>query len=180
MTSLDQIHSITEDQIARLERAAYPTGVGVVEIEEFFDLTLPQTRENAKLLAKLKKEFPNQIAVIRYHLPASKTARQLAYAAQCAREYDRFELFYNRYLQECFGSSDQESLFEVISSINMPLETFSQCWDSPITKADVKKDMRLADRRAIEEAPLLIVGETIFTDTPSYEELREAFIAAQE
>jgi protein-disulfide isomerase len=128
-------------------------------IVEFVDFECPACAKFANTVAKLRKAYPNDFAVVFRHFPLDyhKHAMSLAIGAQCAGDQGRFEAFHDTVFAS-IRTIGSRSLPELGSAIGIPdTSTFGRCISTRDHQWAVVEDRERAVKLGGTGTPTIVI-----------------------
>jgi protein-disulfide isomerase len=149
-----------------------------VTIIEFSDFACPYCKDSAAGLRKVTKEFKDQVKLIYRDYPLHKNSLDLALAARCAGEQNKFWEMYDI----LFANQDRlngatnvinTDLKSIALDLKLNTEQFNSCLDSQKYLAKIKNDFDDAEILSIKGTPSWYVNSYELTGYMSEEKIRE-------
>jgi protein-disulfide isomerase len=185
ISAADAQKALEEQKAIRLKAIAgpgdnysYGTSSPQITIIEFADFACPYCRDSAAGMRKVTQEFPDQVKVIYRDYPLHANSLDLAMAARCAGEQNKFWQMYDvLYANQDRLSTSTDAVKDNLNSIaaEMKLNTtqFSSCLDSQKYLDKIKTDFNDAETLAIKGTPTWYVNNYELTGYLSEQKFRE-------
>ena len=133
-----------------------------VTITMFSDFQCRFCRESQPILAELLDEYPDDVRLVFRHLPLAGVAAGFsgATAAVCADKQGSFWEFHDAAYQS--DSLAPAKLIEIAEQIQLDIEAFETCIDTPATFEKVRTDAAEAFRLGIAGTPAFVVNGKLY------------------
>ncbi len=91
----------------------------------------------------------------------SSASDRVGWAMECAKQQSgaAFWEFYDRFLVDRSSARRREQLISFAADINLDEESFTQCYDDPATKQQVRDDLNAARNLGIGHGPRVFINE---------------------
>ena len=150
-----------------------------VTVVEFSDYLCPACRGAHSTSKKIRKQNAGKIRWVFKDFPLERHpgAREMAQAARCAQEQDRFWDFQDL-LFEASGKPDAARLQELAGSIGMNVEEFTACLDSGRYADKVQQDIQDAKDSGVNATPTFIINGRLHPGSLTPEDFQRMIDAA--
>lgn len=136
----------------------------------FSDFQCPFGAVLQQNLQRVRKRYPNEIAIVYRHMPIDALhpyAFDAALATECAGEQGEFEAYHDALFVEQ-DSIPTENWSRIASNAKVPsLIEFDQCMVTRKYDDVIRKDINQAKSLGLTVTPSVIVGSTLVPGTPS-------------
>jgi len=149
-----------------------------ITIVEFSDFVCPYCQKSATAVRNLGAKYKDQIKFVYRDYPLHDNSINLALAARCAGEQNKFWemhdwLFANQVELSVMGDELKTTLLNFASDLKLGISQFETCFDSRRYISQIKKDYEDGELLNIEGTPTWFVNNYAITGNLSEEKLEE-------
>jgi protein-disulfide isomerase len=135
-----------------------------IRMEFFYDFGSQPSREANALLNELKRVYGKKVE-IRYHaFPLYPESALAAEATECARDQEKFQVFYESVFADYFGNLSQSNMIQLAQNLQLNMEEFTPCLTAHIKKETLGKHKNLAEKYNVQMPPFLVVEDHQFAE----------------
>ncbi len=146
----------------------------LVRVVNFYDYQCPFCSQVEPVLEEIQRRYPEQVEIIRRHLPLSNHPRayQAALAVECAGRQGAFSEYHASLFdnQGILGEIDFDSLAANTVAIKDE-ESFDRCLGDEQTAQQVDSDMEIASSLGFRSTPTLVINKKVMPGAISFERL---------
>ena len=157
--SIDTAQKIQENKFLIEGQNNYWLGTSTpkITIVEFSDFACPYCRDNFSVIRELGLEYQNDIKIIYRDYIGHTDSLDLALAARCAGEQDKFWPMHDK----LFTNQDQIALTDLpvlAQQLGLDVKTFNTCLDTKKYLSYVREDINAAETIGITKTPSWIIN----------------------
>lgn len=149
-----------------------------ITIVEFSDFACPFCQQSSPIINDIIKDYGDQVKLIFRNYPLHTNSIELAIAARCAGEQDKFwpmhnELFAEQDKLTDTGDTLQNNLLIIANNLGININQFSECISSERGKAAIKADYDDGEALQIEGTPTWFINNYRITGYINEDQFRE-------
>lgn len=133
-----------------------------IVLTEFIDFTCPHCKTLSVTVDSLRRRFPNDVAVVFMHFPLAGRpySSELAIAAECGHEQDRFWEVQKAIFALEPGERSREGVLRIAERVRISdPESFAECLDRPLESFPrIGEGRRIGEAEGVTGTPALWIN----------------------